>query len=208
MKFERTQDSFYSHTETFGLGNYQGNAFTTGCSPNAQEYPKCHAKTEIFDMSEMVWYSDMRPSVTFQSPSDYPFIGDDSSEKGIYHYSTANTADAVYIIGGHVTGHIVAEFRDYQWKHVADLKQGRSRHGSIAFGDQTIIIGGHSDVRGDLSTELWDFQTQNGRTIEPTLPVYGGYSNGIGLYFVDANFGSSCNSDSDNLGDSFFGPWG
>ena len=62
--------------------------------------------------------------------------------RGIYHYSTTNTAEAVFIIGGHHTGNIVAEFRDDRWQQVATLKQGRSRHGSITFGGQTVIIGG------------------------------------------------------------------
>ena len=62
--------------------------------------------------------------------------------RGIYHYSTTHTSEAVFIIGGHHTGNIVAEFRDNQWQQVATLKQGRSRHGSITFGGQTVIIGG------------------------------------------------------------------
>ena len=41
---------------------------------------------------------------------------------------------------GALTGNIVAEFRDYQWKQVAELKQPRSWPSSIAFGGQTVII--------------------------------------------------------------------
>ena len=62
--------------------------------------------------------------------------------RGIYHYSTTHTPDAVFIIGGHWTGNIVAEFKENQWRRLADLKQPRSRHGSIMLGDQTIIFGG------------------------------------------------------------------
>ena len=62
--------------------------------------------------------------------------------RGIYHYSTTYTDGAVFIIGGHDTGNIVAEFRDWTWRQVATLKQGRSRHSSIVLGSQTIIIGG------------------------------------------------------------------
>ena len=62
--------------------------------------------------------------------------------RGIYHYSTTNTDDAVFIIGGHHTGNIVAEFRDWTWRQVATLKQGRSHHASITLGTKTIIIGG------------------------------------------------------------------
>ena len=144
------QSSNYNHHETFGLGNYRGNALTTGCSPKAIKWSSehgsyvsdqdvCHKKTEIFDLKEMRWYD----------APDYPFIRDTSSEKGIYHYSTTHTPDAVFIIGGHVTGNIVAEFRDNQWKQVATLKQGRSRHSSISLGVYTFIIGGeHSADSG------------------------------------------------------------
>ena len=141
LKFEKTQNSYYSHSETFGLGNYRGNAFTTGCSPNTYISGDCDKKTEIFDMEEMQWYSDksMVASETYVVPPDYPF-----TQTGIYHYSTTHTTDAVFIIGGPNTGNIAAEFRDHQWKHVADLKQARSGHSSIPFGSQTIIIGGQN----------------------------------------------------------------
>ena len=70
-------------------------------------------------MSGIVWYSNISLVVLatfqFQTPPEYPFIGNDSSEKGIYHYTTTNTAEAVYILDGHVTGRIVADFRNYQW---------------------------------------------------------------------------------------------
>ena len=116
-----------------------------------------------------------------------------------------------------ITGNIVAEFRDYQWKHIADLRQPRSRHSSIAFGSQTIIIGGEHEFSlddndfsdgEDISTEVWDFETGISRTIEPTLPVsaraYTGSAIGISLYFVDNNFCRSSNSG----GDSTYDPWG
>ena len=112
-----------------------------------------------------------------------------------------------------ITGNIVAEFRDYQWKHIADLRQPRSRHSSIAFGSQTIIIGGEHEFSlddndfsdgEDISTEVWDCETGISRTIEPTLPVsaraYTGSAIGISLYFVDNNF---CRSS-----DSTYDPWG
>ena len=60
----------------------------------------------------------------------------------ISHYSTAQTLDAVYIIGGYWTKDIVAEFRNNQWRRLADLNQGRSHHGSITIGGETMIIGG------------------------------------------------------------------
>ena len=153
-------------------------------------------------MTQMQWYSDKSTvaSETFDVPPDYPF-----TTQGIYHYSTTHTSDAVFIIGGHTTGNIVAEFRDYKWKHVADLKQARSRHSSITFGSQTIIIGGeHSFAGEDLLTEVWNFEIGDSRTIQPTLPS-GSY--GIGLYFVDFNFFTTC-SFSNSGGGSTYDPYG
>ena len=66
--------------------------------------------------------------------------------RGIYRYSTTHTSDAVFIIGGRHTGNIVAEFRDFKWKPIATLRQGRNSHGSITFGGQTVIIGGTDDT--------------------------------------------------------------
>ena len=51
-----------------------------------------------------------------------------------------NSYIAVLIIAGALTGNIVAEFIDYHWKQVAELKQPRSRQSSIAFGGQIAII--------------------------------------------------------------------
>jgi len=51
--------------------------------------------------------------------------------------------DAVYIIGGAFTQDIVAEFKNNQWRQLADLNQGRHGHGSITIGAQTMIIGGY-----------------------------------------------------------------
>ena len=39
-----------------------------------------------------------------------------------------NNVDDVISPGSPASSHIVAEFRDYQWKHIADLRQPRSRH--------------------------------------------------------------------------------
>ena len=102
-----------------------------------------------------------------------------------------------------ITGNIVAEFRDYQWKHIADLRQPRSRHSSIALGSQTIIIGGEhgfSNNGEDISTEVWDFENGMSRTMEPSFQIYADASIGISLYFVDNNFCGSSDSTHD--------PWG
>ena len=58
-------------------------------------------------------------------------------------YSTTQTFDAVYINGGRYTMNIVAEFKNDQWRRLADLNQGRRGHGSITIGGQTMIIGGY-----------------------------------------------------------------
>ena len=60
----------------------------------------------------------------------------------ISQYSTANTPDAAYIIGGYYTQNLVAEFRNDQWAKLDDLNKGRYRHGSITIGAQTMIVGG------------------------------------------------------------------
>ena len=63
---------------------------------------------------------------------------------GISYYSATQTSDAVYIIGGYFTSNIVAEFKNDQWRRLANLNQGRYAHGSITIGGQTMIIGGGS----------------------------------------------------------------
>ena len=60
----------------------------------------------------------------------------------ISEYSTANSPDAAYIIGGWNTKNLVAEFRDDQWAQIDDLNKGRSGHGSITVGTRTMIVGG------------------------------------------------------------------
>ena len=62
--------------------------------------------------------------------------------RGISVYSTTHTSDAVYIIGGRHTKDIVAEFKDDQWRRLANLNQGRQAHSSITVEGQTMIIGG------------------------------------------------------------------
>ena len=60
----------------------------------------------------------------------------------ISSYSTVNSPDAAYIIGGSYTLNVVAEFRNDQWTQLYDLNKGRSIHGSITVGAQTMIVGG------------------------------------------------------------------
>ena len=39
----------------------------------------------------------------------------------------------------------MAEFKDDRWRRLHDLFQGRTEHGSLTVGSQTIIIGGIAD---------------------------------------------------------------
>ena len=63
--------------------------------------------------------------------------------RGISYYSTTQTSDAVYIIGGWFTKGYVAEFKNDQWRRLGNLNQGRYGHGSITIGGQAMIIGGY-----------------------------------------------------------------
>ena len=60
----------------------------------------------------------------------------------ISRFSTANSPDAAYIIGGDPNQNLVAEFRNDQWAQLDDLNKGRYAHGSITVGTQTMIVGG------------------------------------------------------------------
>ena len=62
----------------------------------------------------------------------------------IAEYSTAQSPDAAYIIGGYYTPYRVAEFKNDQWARLDDLNKERSYHGSITVGAQTMIVGGLS----------------------------------------------------------------
>ena len=61
----------------------------------------------------------------------------------ISHYSSADSPDAAYIIGGVTTRSLVAEFRDDEWRRLDDLNKGRGYHGSITIGSRTMIVGGY-----------------------------------------------------------------
>ena len=47
----KIEESKYSHELTYGLGNLEGRAITTGCLRPSQ----CYVKTEILDMTTMTW---------------------------------------------------------------------------------------------------------------------------------------------------------
>ena len=62
----------------------------------------------------------------------------------IARYSTTQTADAAYIIGGYPYQNVIAEFKNDQWNQLDDLNAGRYYHGSITIGTKTMTIGGES----------------------------------------------------------------
>ena len=66
----------------------------------------------------------------------------------IAYYSTANSPEAAYIIGGGYTQNLVVEFRNDQWTQFDDLNKGRYYHGSITIGDRTMIVGGYHHYHG------------------------------------------------------------
>ena len=123
-------------------------------------------------------------------------------------YSTANTPDASYIIGGAYIPNLVAEFRNDQWNQLDDLNKGRNYHGSITVGTRTMIVGGYGGTIGErwvmilsyyfgsegsdfffsFETEVWELDMGDNKVINPSLSYY---SMGIGLYAVDYNFCST-----------------
>ena len=62
----------------------------------------------------------------------------------IYQYSTAQSPDSAYIIGGSSTQYIIAEYKNEEWRRLPDLKKQRFLHGSITVGIETVVIGGYS----------------------------------------------------------------
>ena len=62
----------------------------------------------------------------------------------IESYSTASTSEAAYIIGGWFTHDLIAEFKNGEWQLFGKLMNGRGFHGSIALGNEFMVIGGYS----------------------------------------------------------------
>ena len=63
----------------------------------------------------------------------------------IYAYSTASTSEAAYIIGGRSTEGVIAEFKNYSWRRMGKLVNGRSHHASITLNDETMVVGGYNE---------------------------------------------------------------
>ena len=61
--YAQVEDSKYSHDQTFGLGNYRGKAFTTGCYYIQARGCTSKVATEFLDMTTLKW----------SDGPDYPF---------------------------------------------------------------------------------------------------------------------------------------
>ena len=61
-------------------------------------------------------------------------------------YSTTETADTAYFIGGQeIDSNMVAQYNDDNsnpWTRLPNLNRGRYGHASILVGDKTLVIGG------------------------------------------------------------------
>ena len=70
--------------------------------------------------------------------------------RSIYAYSIASISEAAYIIcGGYSIAAILKEsslklYKDDDWRNFGTLIKGRYWHGSIALGDEIMVIGGFS----------------------------------------------------------------
>ena len=132
-EYKSVKPSKYSHKWTDGLANYDGKALTSGCLPSNVHFD-CKFKTEVLDMTTMTW-SDQ---------PDYPIEFSDPNRENNYlcGYSTVSISDAAYIIGGVRTQHIIAEFRNGQWRQLENLKTRRSSHGSFTVKNRVFVLGG------------------------------------------------------------------
>ena len=71
-------------------------------------------------------------------------IGDLTSLRNVFGYSTASTSEAAYIIGGDRTRDVIAEFKNDAWRNLGSLVKPRDSQGSISLNGETMIIGGYS----------------------------------------------------------------
>ena len=70
----------------------------------------------------------------------------------IAFYSTAQTSDSAYVIGGQGTKNIVARYNTDNlptWKKLGDLKRGRYGHGSIVVENKIVVFGGWANDDGN-----------------------------------------------------------
>ena len=86
----------------------------------------------------------MRPTFFYISPTSFTNIRIVFYfSRFIAFYSTAETFDTAYVIGGQgIISNIVAQYNNDEWKRLDNLKNKRYGHGSIVIGDRALIIGG------------------------------------------------------------------
>ena len=63
----------------------------------------------------------------------------------IAFYSTAQTSDSAYVIGGQGTKNVIARYNTDSlptWSKVGNLVRGRYGHGSLVVGDKLLVFGG------------------------------------------------------------------
>ena len=80
-----------------------------------------------------------------------------------------------------------ATLKNNQWSEFGNLSTPRYHHGSITSGSRTMIVGGAGYNLSSYPTEVWNFEAETSKVINPTIPNKN-YSVGLGLYVVDKNF--------------------
>ena len=110
-----------------------------------------------------------------------------SNLSGIYYWSTTQTFDVAYIIGGRYTPNVVAMYKDDEWHRRDNLYQGRMGSGAITVGAQTMIIGGDSFNSQSIQTEIWKLDDEVYNITQPNL-AKDAFAWGLALFEVRANY--------------------
>lgn len=70
-----------------------------------------------------------------------------NSFRYVAFYSTAETLDTAYVIGGQGdSANIVAQYYNDTWQRLSNMHQARFGHASIMVGDRGLIIGGWRSI--------------------------------------------------------------
>ena len=111
----------------------------------------------------------------------------------IRYYSTASTEDAVYIIGGWSSiddkrdgeaVRTIAEYKNGRWSRIGQMEKPKSEHGSISFGQKTLIFEGASDDHEHV--EIWDLERK--RKVSSFNAPHDDLDSGFGMFIVNKNF--------------------
>ena len=105
----------------------------------------------------------------------------------IYQYSTASIGEAVYIIGGSSsvrTVETIAEFKNGRWSIIGQMRKPRSFHGSISFGQKTLIFDNNVN-----NVEIWDLERKRRVSSfkvvdKPHVDLWAGF----GMFIVNKDF--------------------